>query len=338
MEKVKAVGGGGGGGGSSVLPNCICALIENGFKECETNRDTSKSRQLPGIVTAFLGHSFVSRCCKCLLEAVSRNDSAATQAWLSCCKSMFCTVTSVLPADLKNSPARKKAGHGKGASPHTPLESPPPVARGGGDAWGSSILSPGDLERMNLRGEKNGGKGSGVRVNQRLGDQGELLDTCRQVVDEFAASSILFSQALSHFDSGASHRGAIDDLSSWLLSAVATLSSDVCFEKWIDDKSESKAINYLADTVRAYLNSNDRNRVLVRAVRVLNMAAMTGGVLLTKISNNHVLLDNLRKLLSVSSSDRNGKSSAKTNGEAVQVATQLLSMLTQYATTRKIRA
>ena len=338
MDKVKVVASGGGEGGSSVLPNCICALIENGFKETSVQRTT---RQLPDIVVGFLGHSFVTRCCKCLYEAISRDDSAATVAWLNVCKSLLVCVTSVLPADSKSA-ARSPVKGGKAAGGvHTPLESPPPVARGSdADAWGSSILSPGDLERMNLRGGGSGKKNGGKQAVQQP-DQVAMINTCGQVVDEFAAASVLLAQALSHFEANVSHREAIDDLSSWLLSAIATLSPDVCFEKWLDEKNESEALGCLTDTVRAYLNSSgDKSRVLVRSLRVLYIAAMRGGALLREIANNYILADYLRKLTGGGGgggggSSSSGKGNAKRNEPAIEVASNLLTLLNQFAASRK---
>ena len=286
MEKMKE----GGRGGGKTLSNCLRLMLENGYKE---NFSSGGSIELCDVVKILLERGFARGCCESLSAAIVAGDASACLGWLNCIKCLLCVVTSSIPSNAQG----EQGG---------PLESPPPMGKDGmvgQNAWGSQILSPGELQRQELKTPEKGRKGEG-RKDFRI---------CRKCVEDVASFGNLFASVMVKFDIESSARDEIEDVSSWILSAIATLAGKVFFGGILDFRGQSEGC---LECISKILQEKRCRRSTVRALRVLNLGE---GTILRVVMNNVELLSCLRRLASENENlgEENGK-------EAVLLATQLL--------------
>jgi len=129
--------------------------------------------------------------------------------------------------------------------PKMEMESPAP-REGGGGGWGSSIMSPGEMTKMS-----SGGGGRGC-------------------VEDFGAESFVFGMILGRFSEGAGNTRSIEDVASWILSAVATLAGRECFASLFKGRRGGEEIvGNLHAVVKGGVEGGSGGRCVVRVLRVL---------------------------------------------------------------------
>jgi hypothetical protein len=242
------------GAGCRVLANCLRLLCENGFKE-EVGGGAGGDGvvQLPPVVDLLFRKSFTSLACRALKNSLSREDPSGVLAWVNCLKCVIAIVTSSIPA-------------ARGDTGDAPLASPPPSGKGE-DAWGSSILSPGDMARMRLKGEGGGEEGR------------SWVDACRNAVEEVATQSVVFTRCLGLFSETKASTRAIEDGATWILSAVATVAGTTCFSALFQGRAGGADVisrfHIVCKGGLAGAGGDGGERAVVRCLRVCTLGEAT---------------------------------------------------------------
>ena len=254
------------------IANCLLSVMENGYKETVGLGETD----LPPVVRRLLEEGIAVRAC----EALSRNGEGGALGWLNVIKCLVCVVTSSMP---------------KESSETNPLESPPPgkAWEEREDAWGSTILSPGDVQSMNLKTPDSKGRGNSDYL------------MCRKCLEDMASFGSLFVTVMRV--GGEERKKGVEDAASYILAALAKLSGGNGFFKGlIEFRREGKgALKIMRDMLIEAMQSEEKySRCVVRLLRVLGLGEE---MVVKEVSKDKKFVDVLTRMAMIDGRGENGK-------------------------------
>ncbi|GMH74302.1 hypothetical protein TL16_g06429, partial [Triparma laevis f. inornata] len=229
--------------GDKAIANCIRTLISNGHTD-------SNRLPLPSILAVLFELDFPTRACDALSLSLGRDDWQSALGWVNCLKCLVASVSGVMPRSDSNAEQENRRG-GRGA-----IESPPPNSHqsdvSGDDAWGSDILSPSQLHHL--------------KTPTKTSPAESAVSKCKKCLRDLAVWSSLFIAVINHFP-----KESIKDSASYVLSAVATLSTETCYSNMFGIQRDGmEASLHLTSLLKTESKSHKNpSRSSVRLLRVL---------------------------------------------------------------------